>query len=178
MTTPGNKRRSGAPPVTRHQPNKEGRDVQSRPSAIGLGAAQYAEIQLRDGPIPDAQELARYGYAHPDAPAIILTEFTQQGAHRRLMERREICLERMAMEAAARSERMGVACALGTALVGFGCATYLVSTGHGVEGTVIFGVDVAGLVYAFIRGRTRAYPRGQRPQAFALRSPSVDPLST
>jgi hypothetical protein len=177
MSTPGKKRRAGPPPVIRHQPNKEGRDVQSRPSDIGLGGASYAEIQLRDGPIPDAQELVRYGYAHPDAPEIILTEFTQQGAHRRLMERREICLERMAMQAAVRSERMGVACALGAALVGFGCATYLVSTGHGMEGTVIFGVDVAGLVYAFIRGRTRAYPRGQRQHAFAPRSPSADPLS-
>lgn len=54
-----------------------------------------------------------------------------------------------------RSERIGVFSALVIALVGFGCATYLVATGHGVEGTVIFGLDVGALVSAFILGRPK-----------------------
>ena len=47
-------------------------------------------------------------------------------------------------------------CALLIALVGFGCATFLVATGHGVEGTVMFGLDVVALVSAFILGRSKA----------------------
>jgi hypothetical protein len=177
MSTSGNERGTASPPGSRHWPDGEGRDVQLRPSDI-RPAAGYTEVSLRDGPIPDAQELVRYSYAHPDAPEIILTEFASQGAHRRLMERRELCLGRMAMEAAVRSERMGVACALGAALVGFGCATYLVTAGHGAEGTIIFGVDVAGLVFAFIRGRRGTHSWSHRHQAFIPRSPPADPVST
>ena len=91
---------------------------------------------MRQGPIPDADELVRYGEAHPDAPAIILAEFRNQAAHRRMLEQRAQGLERRAMDAAILSERIGVASALVIALVGFGCATYLVATGHAVAGTV------------------------------------------
>ncbi|HEX6040875.1 hypothetical protein [Longimicrobium sp.] len=156
------KRHRAGPTVHRHPREHEGRDDESRPSfvpAIPIEMAHVAALELRDGPIPDARELVRYGYAHPDAPKMILDEFATQGAHRRLMERRSASLERMAMDAAVRSERLGVACALLIALVGFGCATYLVATGHGVEGTVIFGLDVCALVSAFILGRSRP-PRG------------------
>lgn len=113
---------------------------------------------MRQGPIPDAEELARYGQAHPEAPQIILSEFRNQAAHRRMLERRAQVLERKAVHAAITSERMGVVSALVIALVGFGCATYLVATGHGVEGTVIFGLDVCALVSAFILGRPKLGP--------------------
>lgn len=152
--------------LTRYQPDEQGRDMESRPSSVPMETARIMELELRNGPIPDARELVRYGYAHPEAPEIILKEFASQGAHRRLMERRESSLEKRAMNAAVRSERMGVACALFIALVGFGCATYLVETGHGVEGTVIFGLDVGALVSAFILGRFRTDAFGQRHPPF------------
>ena len=148
--------------LARHDADEQGREMESRPSTVPMEGARIMELELRDGPIPDARELVRYGYAHPDAPEIILKEFASQGAHRRLMERRESRLEKSAMDAAVRSERMGVACALFIALVGFGCATYLVATGHGVEGTVIFGLDVGALVSAFILGRFRMDAYGPR----------------
>jgi uncharacterized membrane protein len=113
-------------------------------------------FELRRGPIPDAEELVRYGQAHPDAPEIILSEFRRQGAHRRMLERRALSLDRKELEAGILSERIGVVCALLIALVGFGCATFLVATGHGVEGTVMFGLDVVALVSAFILGRSKA----------------------
>ncbi|HEX8907352.1 MAG TPA: hypothetical protein VF771_21045 [Longimicrobiaceae bacterium] len=128
--------------------------MDSRPSA-SLGIAHVTELSLRTGPIPDADELARYGRAHPDAPEIILKEFRQQGKHRRQIELGEQLLDREALEAAILSERIGVVCALVIALVGFACATFLVASGHGVEGTVIFGLDVGALVSAFILGRSR-----------------------
>ena len=118
-----------------------------------------AEFELRHGPIPDAEELVRYSYAHPDAPAIILAEFTEQGAHRRAMEVRAANMDRTALHASITSERLGVACGLIIALVGFGCATYLVATEHEVAGTVIFGLDVGALVSAFILGRPRVAPK-------------------
>lgn len=162
MSRDRKKRRPPDHIVIRHREHDEGRDDESRPSAVPpvpVELTHIAAVELRDGPIPDARELAAYGHAHPHAPEIILAEFTSQGAHRRLMERREASLEKRAMEAAVQSERLGVACALLIALVGFGCATYLVAAGHGVEGTVIFGLDVCALVSAFILGRSRP-PQG------------------
>ncbi|HEY0037103.1 MAG TPA: hypothetical protein VGB66_10475 [Longimicrobium sp.] len=73
-----------------------------------------------------------------------------------MLERRALSRERKELEAGILSERIGVVCALLIALVGFGCATFLVATGHGVEGTVMFGLDVVALVSAFILGRSKA----------------------
>ncbi len=140
-----------------------GRGMQSRPSA-SAGVAHVSAFELRKGPIPDAEELARYGRAHPDAPATLLEEFRRQGAHRRDREREVQRLDEKAMEAAIFSERMGVVCALLIAMVGFGCATYLVATDHGVAGTVMFGLDVGALVSAFILGRPQPDVHA-RPQA-------------
>lgn len=153
-------RRSGGTAVIRRQQDNEGRGAESRPSAVAV--TEYREFELREGPIPDAEELILYGKAHPKAPGIIMTEFRTQGAHRRRMERRATCLERRAMEASIESERLGVLCALVIALVGFGCGTYLVANGHGVEGTVIFGLDVGALVSAFLLGRTTPNHEHQR----------------
>ena len=150
------KRGNGGPLAVARQPViLEGREVvDSRPSA-SLGITRVTEFELRKGPIPDADELARYGRAHPDAPGVILNEFETQAAHRRRLERRAQLLDRTALEASIMSERIGVVCALLIALVGFGCATFLVASGYGVEGTVIFGLDVGALVSAFILGRSR-----------------------
>ncbi|HEU0013668.1 MAG TPA: DUF2335 domain-containing protein [Longimicrobium sp.] len=141
--------------------NGEGRGMELRPSSVPLTLAQLpypATIELRNGPIPDAEELARYGVAHPDAPRMILDEFHAQATHRRDMERQSQALESRMVEAAITSERVGTACALLISLCGFACATVLVVRGYGVEGTVMFGVDAAALVFAFIHGRPRAVP--------------------
>jgi uncharacterized membrane protein len=142
-------------PVRRDEQSVEGRGKELRPSVLDAGVTHIEQFEMRRGPIPDADELVRYSQAHPEAPGIILAEFRNQGAHRRMLERRAQGLERKGMDAAIRSERIGVVSALVIALVGFGCATYLVATGHGVEGTVIFGLDVGALVSAFILGRPR-----------------------
>lgn len=138
-----------------------GRGKEPRPPAFDVGMTRIEQFALRRGPIPDADELVRYRLAHPDAPDIILSEFQNQGAHRRMMEQAAQEREHRNVDAAIASERIGVASALLIALVGFGCATYLVTAGHGVEGTVIFGLDVGALVSAFILGR----PRPEAPGA-------------
>lgn len=153
-------RRGEGTSVVRRQDHNEGRGAESRPSAVAV--TEYREFELREGPIPDAEELLLYGQAHADAPGIIMDEFRTQGAHRRMMERRATSLERRAIEASIDSERLGVVCALVIALVGFGCGTYLVANGHGVEGTVIFGLDVGALVSAFLLGRTQSGHEQQR----------------
>lgn len=72
------------------------------------------------------------------------------------MERRALGLDKRALNAAILSERMGVLCALAVAPAGFGVSTYLVTIGHAVPGMVMFGLDVAALVSAFILGRPAA----------------------
>ncbi|MBW3569845.1 MAG: hypothetical protein KY467_01950 [Gemmatimonadetes bacterium] len=143
-----------------------GRGEQSRPASVTTTAAtritQTASFELRKGPIPDAEELVHYAEAHPEAPAIILAEFQAQAAHRRRMEQRDQALATRELDAAIVSERLGLACALLIALVGFGCGIYLVASGHGVEGTIIFGLDVVALVSAFILGRSKAAPQPPR----------------
>lgn len=161
----GRKRRGdGELTVAGEQEILEGRELESRPSASHV-ITHVTEFELRKGPIPDAEELARYGRAHPGAPDIILSEFKQQSAHRRTLERRAQLLDRKALEASILSERMGVVCALVISLVGFGCATFLVGAGHGVEGTVIFGLDVGALVSAFILGRSRTAEAREHPRS-------------
>jgi len=155
MGNGGKKRGDGEYAAVVHQQEiHEGRELESRPS-VSRALTQVTEFELRKGPIPDADELARYRLAHPGAPDIILDEFKQQSAHRRSLERRAQLLDRRSLEASIMSERIGVVCALVISLVGFGCATFLVEAGHGVEGTVIFGLDVGVLVSAFILGRGR-----------------------
>jgi uncharacterized membrane protein len=147
---------------------KTGRGEQPRPVSVSASLdaelAHVPSFELRHGPIPDADELVRYGEAHPDAPGVILAEFQAQAAHRRRMEQRGQDMDRSELEAAIASERFGLACALLIALVGFGCGTYLIATGHGVEGTIIFGLDVVALVSAFILGRAKWEPSPPRKQ--------------
>ena len=119
----------------------------------------FTTISMRRGPIPDAAELAGYADAHPDAPRRILDEFQRQGEHRRNLELGEQRLKTAALRGMIVSERMGMLCALVIALTGFACAVALVVSGHGAEGTVIFGMDVAGMVSAFIMGRNRSAAR-------------------
>lgn len=148
-------------PVPRPQQYLEGRGGESRPSSVPGPLAGFTgtAVEYRKGPIPDADELARYRIAHPDAPEIILDEFRAQAAHRRTLELSSVSLDLKALDAAILSERMGVVCGLVIALVGFGCGTHLVATGHSVAGTVIFGLDVGALVSAFILGRPRLAER-------------------
>jgi hypothetical protein len=155
------RKRSGT--AVARQRQGEGRGGEPRPSSVP--ATRVHAFELREGPIPDAAELARYGHAHPGAPEIILGEFRVQGEHRRLLERRASSLEREAMRAAIRSEWLGVASALFIALVGFACGTFLVAAGHGVEGTVVFVLDIGALVSTFLLGRARVSvpPRPDAP---------------
>jgi hypothetical protein len=60
---------------------------------MGISTVTESSFELRKGPIPDAEELVRYGDAHPDAPEIILAEFRLQAAHRRNLEHRELSLD-------------------------------------------------------------------------------------
>jgi uncharacterized membrane protein len=154
--------------VGKREHKRTGRGEQPRPVSnsdiAGAELAHMPSIELRHGPIPDAEELVRYGEAHPDAPAIILAEFQAQAIHRRVMEQRGQVMEQRELDAAIASERLGLACALLIALVGFGSGTYLIATGHGVEGTIIFGLDVVALVSAFILGRSNWEPPPPRKQ--------------
>lgn len=159
--------RGGAGPLPAgREHERTGRGEQPRPvsyaASAGTEVAPVPSLEIRKGPIPDAAELVRYGRAHPDAPAIILAEFQAQGMHRRILEQRGQAMEQRELDAAIASERLGLACALVIALVGFGCGTYLIASGHGVEGTIIFGLDVVALVSAFILGRGRGEPAPQR----------------
>lgn len=152
------RRASGGREVSAPTPDPvvEGREIDSRPSPVReftITRELYAE--QRAGPIPDAPEMIRYKEAHPEAPVIIFDEFKTEAAHRRTMEQRALGLDERAIEAAIFSERLGVLCALAVALVGFGISTYLVAIGHAVPGMVMFGLDVAAMVSAFILGRPR-----------------------
>lgn len=137
------------------EPVVEGREIEARPSPVREFTVTRELFAERTGPIPDAAEMIRYKEAHPEAPIIILDEFKNEAAHRRTMERRAMGLDRRALDAAIFSERLGVLCALAVSLVGFCFSTYLIAIGHAIPGTVMFGLDVAAMVSAFILGRPR-----------------------
>lgn len=132
----------------------EGHGSEPGPSMLPAEMTRIEQIELRRGPIPDAEELFRRAGVpgctgdHPDGvpePGGPPADDGKGRAGSRTQEQR--CGHRK------RAHRVGAALLI--ALVGFGCATYLVAAGHGVEEIVIFGLDVGALVSEFILGRPK-----------------------
>lgn len=110
------------------------------------------EAEAYVGPLPQAEQLAKYGEVLPDAPERIITMAEQEAIHRR-------SLERWIVKGDVIRSILGVIFAflLGVGALGFG--TYLVINGAPITGTIFAGAGLASLVYAFIYG-TRARQKG------------------
>jgi len=58
---------------------------QSRPTTV-----QQTLFEMRSAPLPDPEELQRYGEVVPGLPEAIVDGYLKQGEHRRMLERRVV----------------------------------------------------------------------------------------
>jgi uncharacterized membrane protein len=106
----------------------------------------HVEVRTVSGPMPTADELARYGEVFPDAAAILFAEFEKEGDHRRR-------LQMAALHAEIASEYRGQQFALAVLLAGLAAGIGFALAGHPTLGATIVGVDLTGAASLFIYGR-------------------------
>lgn len=98
------------------------------------------------GPIPHPDHLERYKEIYPQAPEIVFRMAEQQSQHRQAMEKKML-------KSDLRRSWSGVLAGFVIAIVGLAVAGWTSVKGQPVAGTVIGTVDLAGLVYVFVRGQ-------------------------
>lgn len=96
------------------------------------------------GPLPPPEIIEGYETAHPGAAGIIFNELTQQGEHRR-------SLEKTAVTSQERRTNRGQWMAFLIVLATLGGAIYLGSIGQGWPGLGLFGLTLVAIVTAFLR---------------------------
>lgn len=108
------------------------------------------------GPLPPPDILVQYNNAVPDAAERIIVMAERQASHR-------MALEDRVATADIRRSNAGLTAGFVVALAGLGTAFFLVDRGHEIPGMTIGGIDLAGLVTAFVYGTvSRRSERGKR----------------
>lgn len=103
------------------------------------------------GPIPPPEVLSEYNNIFPGGARAIFAAVEEQARHRMKME--AIILPKQQKQSA-----VGQIFAFVLALGFLGASTYLIATGKGLYGTILGGVDLIALVYAFINGKSVQRP--------------------
>lgn len=108
----------------------------ARPSQIEINSYRF------NGPIPHPSILQQYEEVVPGSAAKIVAAFTDEGEHRRDLERRD-------------DKRLSLGQVLGfiIAMAFLGCSTFLIATGQPIAGTILGTVDLVALVTVFVVGR-------------------------
>lgn len=107
---------------------------------------QRIEQSSFSGPLPPPEILERYNNAVPNGADRILAMAEQQASHRQ-------ALETIVIQGGARRANWGLGLGFVIAVVGLLLAAWLVDRGHGVEGTILGGVDLTALVGTFVYAR-------------------------
>lgn len=107
-----------------------------------------AEARMFSGPIPSPDILKEYDDIIPNGAERILVMAEKQQEHR--IER-----EKYLSTADVNLSIRGQIFAFILALVGFGCATAAILTGHEIGGTFIGSIDIVALTTVFIYGKKR-----------------------
>lgn len=97
------------------------------------------------GPLPPAEELAKYNNAVPDAAERILKMAEIQANHRQALETRVVRSEM-------RRAWGGLFCGLIVSVLALSASTYVIMNGHDAAGSLLFGSSLASIVIAFIKG--------------------------
>ncbi len=117
-----------------------------------------AQASSYSGPIPPPDLLAKFGEIIPNGADRILKMAENQSKHRQ-------CIEKWAVIGGTILSHFGVLCAACIALGALYFGSGLVQNGHTVEGSILGGGGLTGLVAAFIYGtRSRREERRQRDQ--------------
>lgn len=114
------------------------------------------ETLYYQGPLPPPEVLKKYNEAHPDATAIILHSFAEEGNHRRKMQ--AAIVEQGIVRA-----RRGQVFAFTIAMTAVAGGVLLLLLEKSIEGFSTIGLGVGGLVTAFLAGRLGQTRRARKP---------------
>lgn len=106
--------------------------------------AEHGLTELVEGELPSAETVAAYEKVLPGAADRIVRLLEQQSTHR-------MAMERLALDKASRTERLGQLLGIGFALVVFVVSTTLITGDHEVPGTLLAVADLGLLVAVFLR---------------------------
>jgi uncharacterized membrane protein len=107
-----------------------------------------SRLEMRSGPMPDAEELARYESVVPGAAERIMKTYEAQVAHRHY-------LERITVESGVSRSRQGLVAGFIISMTAMVITVIALLTGHEIAGTVIGGGSLVGLVTVFFTGRAQ-----------------------
>ena len=111
------------------------------------GAAQITatRTEYHEGPLPHPDILAGYDIICPGAADRILAMSEKQAAHRQSIEAKVIGIN-------GRNSLAGIISGVVVSLAAIGCGTLLIYKGLNVQGFVLSGGSIVGLVSVFIYG--------------------------
>jgi uncharacterized membrane protein len=115
--------------------------------ALFLASVQVTEtLVVRRGPLPDPEDLARYGQIIPDGADRIMRMAEDQSKHR-------IAIESTVIASQQTQSRRGQVFGLVIGIFGITAGAVVALLGHDSVGAVIAGTTVVSLVVAFVQGR-------------------------
>lgn len=106
------------------------------------------QIKTHSGPLPPAEVLQEYNQLIPNGAERIMRMAEKQQDHRMDLENRVVNSQ---LKESSRGQWMGYT----LALAGLGTAILSTIYGHEVAATIIGSIDMVGLVYLFVNGKTQ-----------------------
>jgi uncharacterized membrane protein len=126
--------------------NSEERRALMRAMRTSLEAVSFQMQVVRQGPLPDPEDLAKYNQIIPEGADRIMKMAERQSAHRIEIEKTVINSQQVQSQ---RGQYFGLV----AVFVGVGASVYLAMNGHDVVAGVLGGTTVVSLAIAFITGR-------------------------
>lgn len=109
-------------------------------------AASFQMQVIRQGPLPDPEDLAKYDQIIPEGADRIMKMAEHQSAHRIEIEKVVISSQQVQSQ---RGQNFGLV----IAIVGIGASVFLAMNGHNMVAGVLGGTTVVSLAIAFITGK-------------------------
>jgi uncharacterized membrane protein len=134
-------------------------NIEQRSAKTGGYAISQSRLEMRSGPMPDAEELARYEAILPGAAERIFVQFEEQVSHRHN-------LERMVVESGIARSRQGLVAGFIISMTAMGISALAVVYKLEIVGSIIGGSSLVGLVTVFVTGsRQQKAERAERDKA-------------
>lgn len=138
------------------KPNKSAAD-QLRTQQLQI-AATTTTTMFHQGPLPDAETLARYNFICPGAADRIIQMAERQSDHRQE-------LEKIAVKNGAKNSTLGIAAGWSIGVLGLLCGAWLLSVGKSTEGFGAIILDIGSLVGVFIYGKRSSRKEREQKRA-------------
>ncbi|MHB8836708.1 MAG: DUF2335 domain-containing protein [Candidatus Methylomirabilia bacterium] len=129
-----------------------------RPQVVTQTIASQ-HLELRSGPLPPPEDLARYNQVVPGFAERIVVMAESEISHRHSQESRSIDADVAANKSVLIERKIGQAMAFVIAMTVIGIGGFLVYSGHPIAGTIFGGLGLAPVVTAFIPDKSLGLKR-------------------